>query len=144
MWWYNDEDSISQMLALPLSLNLEVAEGKVVPIIKAGTQLPAEWAEEICTGSSRFDDIKLQLLVGESGEVSKNTRIGWAKVSAIPPGPETSAVVRIVIRVDTSGQIIVEAQTGGLTLPVKNRLKAPSQYLSAKALTKIRARSIRQ
>jgi molecular chaperone DnaK len=126
---------------LPLTLNLEVADGKVIPIIKAGTPLPAEWSEEFQTGSKSFDDITLQLLVGESGEVSKNQRIGSVKVMGVPPGSDASTMVRVVIRIDMYGRITAEARVGGQELSVKTALKHPSAYLAEGPVAKIRARS---
>jgi hypothetical protein len=46
MGFFKRKEPTSHISNLPLTLNLEVEGGKVVPIIRAGAPLPAEWSED--------------------------------------------------------------------------------------------------
>lgn len=124
---------------LPLSIRLEIADGRTTAIFDAGAALPAVWEERFTVGHPSQTSIPLQLLVGEGNTVDENQRIGELLIRTISPPGQFQPIVDVRLTVDEDGSITAKASAAGVNLPVKSRLKKPASYLAPDAVRRIRS-----
>jgi hypothetical protein len=100
------------------TLAIEKANDAAVPVLRAGTLLPAAYAESFRTVDDGQRAIQLRLLLGGSKRASECRTLLRLTVPLVHPGPPGKPNVKLVLDVGEDGTLAILADEKGVSRPV--------------------------
>ncbi len=93
-------DAVVLIDVLPMSIGLGVPGGAFLPVLQAGTSLPATKSYQISTFRQGQTEIELLVFQGEHQRVISNEYLGTLVINGIPAGPKGSVRIEITFSLD--------------------------------------------
>ncbi len=115
-------DSVVLIDVLPMSIGLGVPGGAFLPVLQAGTSLPATKSYNISTFRENQKVIELLVFQGESDRVVNDEYLGTLIISGIPPGPKGLVRIDITFSLDQECLLKVSARDLTNSRPLDARL----------------------
>lgn len=103
-------DSVVLIDVLPQSIGLGLPGGRYLPVLQAGTSLPATKVYQISTFRNTQRVMELLVFQGEHDRVLGNDYLSTLVVSGIPPGPKGSVMVELTFSLDQESLLKVSAR----------------------------------
>jgi molecular chaperone DnaK len=128
----NRIDAMVLIDVLPMNIGLGVPGGAFVPVLQAGTSLPASKRYTLSTFREGQREFELLIFQGESGRAIDNEYLGTLDISGIPPKPKGAVRIDITFSLDQE-----------CLLKVSARDLSDSRKLKAKMVAKDTDESIR-
>ena len=95
---------------LPLSLGLELYNGKMDYIFKRNTPIPCFKTQMYKTIRDNQERINIKIYEGERIIVKKNFKIGEILIDKIPPRPAGAVKVKVTFNIDSIGLLLVTGE----------------------------------
>jgi molecular chaperone DnaK len=93
----------------PQTLGLELAEGRVAPLIPRNTTIPTRRSAFFSTTADSQTEARLRIYEGEGPTAAENKLLGTVVLSGIHPAPQGQAQIGVIFDVDAGGFLHVSA-----------------------------------
>ena len=105
-----DADDAALLDVTPHDIGIKVGDSGFLVIIPRNSMLPVRARKLFATTSEDQRFVSIELYQGESGDLSKNRKLGQVVLDDLPSGPAGSVRVELVLTVDVEGLLGVTAR----------------------------------
>ena len=103
-------DQVKLVDAIPLSLGVELANGRLEVVIPANEQIPTQrWRRDFTTGADRQKRLRFKVWQGERPLAKDNTYIGEVVLPLTTAGQALSKLIAVQFKVDRNGILSIQA-----------------------------------
>jgi molecular chaperone DnaK len=103
-------DQVKLVDAVPLSLGVELATGRLEVVIPANEQIPTQrWRRDFTTGTDRQKRLRFKVWQGERPLAKDNTYIGEVVLPLTTAGQALSKLIAVQFKVDRNGILSIQA-----------------------------------
>ncbi len=103
-------DSVILIDVLPQSIGLGLPGGRYLPVLQAGTSLPATKVYQISTFRNMQEVMELLVFQGDHERVLGNEYLSTLVISGIPLGPKGSVMIELTFSLDQESLLKVSAK----------------------------------
>jgi len=93
----------------PLSLGVEIVDGKVHRLVERNTPLPIRYTEEFTTSYDGQPDVEIHVVQGEGSNAFENFSLGRFRLDGIVPSPRGEPRIAVAFDIDVNGMVTVSA-----------------------------------
>jgi molecular chaperone DnaK len=103
-------DQVKLVDAIPLSLGVELADGRLEVVIPANEQIPTQrWRRDFTTGVDRLQRLRFKVWQGERPLARDNTYVGELRLPLTTAGQAQTKSIALQFKVDRNGILSVQA-----------------------------------
>jgi len=95
---------------LPFTISLETLGGVSTPLIRQGSNLPAQARETFSTAADNQASVEIKLMAGERSKAAENVRLGTFQLGGIEPALRGMPQIQLHATVDPSLVMVVTAE----------------------------------
>uniref|UniRef100_A0A914XMK0 Heat shock protein 70 n=1 Tax=Plectus sambesii TaxID=2011161 RepID=A0A914XMK0_9BILA len=106
---------ISLTEATPLSLGIEVSEGRFSPLIERNSSVPVKVTRTYCTPENDSESVSFQIFEGQRPIADYNNHLGCLTLRDIEPGEAGSQTMELTLSLDKNGILSVFVEYKGRT-----------------------------
>ncbi len=122
----NRDSDIQLLDVLPINLGLALPNGKVMKLFERNASVPNQKMKTFTTGKDNQDSLKIQVVQGDSENVSECEFIGDFIFKGIHAAPRGKARVEAVFTIDAEGILAVAARDPDTGVEQKGQLQVSS------------------
>lgn len=105
-----DVKGITLVDVIPLTLSVEEVSGKVMPMIKRNTNIPAKKVKNFTTVVDRQTEVEIHIVQGERPMASDNRSLAKLILDNILPVPRGLPKIEVTFDIDANGMLNVSAK----------------------------------
>ncbi len=130
----------------PLSLGVEVIDGRVHRLVERNTPLPIRYVEEFTTSYDGQPDVEIHVVQGEAPLADKNFSLGRFRLDGIPPAPRGVPHIAVMFDIDVNGIVTVSAtdkatgRSQQVSLIARGNVEPPPDFLGLRTDTLLMSR----
>jgi molecular chaperone DnaK len=104
------EEQVVLLDVLPITIGLQGAGGKAIPVFERNTSIPNQKQKVFTTSKDNQTTLKLKILQGDHAEADKNEIIGEFTFSGIRPAVKGQARVEVLFNISQEGILSLSAK----------------------------------